>query len=209
MNERSVRPLIAETGRRNESVILNAALDIFGERGFNGASMRDIARRAGTALSNLYNYFPAKADLLAELLRRANDELLRRTTEAVASVPDGDPARALAAAVRAYVGFVVDHQTAALVALSEMRYLKDEQRASVVRARDSTQAIFEKLVGEGAARGVFHTPHPADAARNIVAQCSAISTWYRPDGRLSADALAGQHARYALAMLEAEMPEPG
>lgn len=203
MNDRSVSALIPQSARRNESVILNAALQAFSEKGFNGASMRDIARTAGTSLSNLYNYFPAKADLLAEVLQRSNDELLHRTSAAVAAAPPDSPAAAMAAAIRAYVGFVVDHKDAALVAISEFRYLENTQRARVVDARDSTQAIFEKLVVDGTASGMFRTPHPEDAARNIVAMCSAISTWYRPDGRLSREALASQHARYAMAMLEA------
>lgn len=202
MNTRSPSvALIGETGRRNEAPILNAALAAFGEHGFNGASMREVAKRAGTSLSNLYNYFPSKSHLLAELLRRANDELLERTSRAVEHIGDG-PAARLREAVKAYVEFVVDHQLAALVAISEVRYLHGEHREQVVRARDRTQAIFGEIVVEGAAAGVFATPYPQDAARNIVTMCSAISTWYHDTGRLSREDLAQQHAHYALALVE-------
>ncbi|RCW45757.1 TetR family transcriptional regulator [Halopolyspora algeriensis] len=203
MNDRSPAPeLIAPSTRGNESAILNAALDAFGEQGFNGASMRDIARGARTSLSNLYNYFPSKSELLAELLRRANDEQLARTRHA-ANAEATTAAERLRAAVKAYVGFVVDHQVAALVAISEIRYLAGKNREHVVEARDQTQAIFEEIVADGVSAGEFTTPYPGDAARNITAMCSAISTWYRPEGRLSKTQLAEEQSRYALALLEA------
>lgn len=203
MNTRSpAAALIGETGRRNEGPILNAALVAFGEQGFNGASMRDVAKGAGTSLSNLYNYFPSKSHLLAELLRRANDELLERTSRAVER-SGGDPAARLREAVRAYVEFVVDHQLAALVAISEVRYLRGEHREGVVRARDRTQAIFGEIIAEGVESGAFTTPYPEDVARNVVAMCSAISTWYHDSGRLSPEDLAEQHAHFALALVEA------
>lgn len=202
MNARSA--LIVDSGRGNEAAILNAALDAFGDKGFNGASMRDVARGAGTSLSNLYNYFPSKSHLLAEVLRRANDELYARTRTAVEDAGDAAAAR-LRDAVRAYVGFVVDHQVAALVAISEVRYLQGPERDRLVAARDSTQAVFSAIVAQGAASGEFRTPYPDDAARSIVSLCSSVSTWYRPDGRLSRGQLAEQHARYALALVEAPL----
>ncbi|MBW0103036.1 TetR/AcrR family transcriptional regulator [Pseudonocardia sp. KRD291] len=205
MNDRSHPVLIVGTGRGNEAAILNAALDAFGAEGFNGASMRDVAKRAGTSLSNLYNYFPSKSDLLAEVLRHANDELSARVRRAVADAGD-DAAPRLREAVRAYVGFVVDHQLAMTVSTNEVRYLRGESRERLTAARDATQSLVAEIVADGAADGTFATPHPADAARAILSMVGAIAAWYRPDGRLSRGQLAEQHARYALALLEAPLP---
>jgi len=44
--------------------ILEAALDLLAERGYRAASMPEIARAAGTAVGNLYRYFPSKEALL-------------------------------------------------------------------------------------------------------------------------------------------------
>ncbi|MCW0215200.1 MAG: TetR/AcrR family transcriptional regulator [Pseudonocardia sp.] len=204
MNDRSSQVLIADTGRGNEAAILNAALEAFGAEGFNGASMRDVAKRAGTSLSNLYNYFPSKSRLLAEVLRHANDELSARIRRAVEDAGDSAAPR-LRDAVRAYVGFVVDHQVAMLVSTSEVRYLHGDDRERLIAERDETQAIFERIVAQGVADGEFRTPYPADAARAILSTVGAIAAWYRPAGRLSRGQLAEQHARYALALLEAPL----
>ena len=205
MNARSPVALIADTGRGNEAAILNAALEAFGAEGFNGASMRDVAKRAGTSLSNLYNYFPSKSDLLAEVLRHANDELAARVRRAVADAGD-DAAPRLREAVRAYVGFVVDHQVAMLVSTGEVRYLTGESRDRLIAGRDATQTLVADVIAEGAADGTFRTPHPDDAARAILSMIGAVAAWYRPDGRLSRGQLAEQHARYALALVEAPLP---
>jgi AcrR family transcriptional regulator len=204
-NRPAAEQRIAGSGRGNEAAILNAALDAFGDQGFNGASMRDVARGAGTSLSNLYNYFPSKAQLLAEVLRWANDELYSRITQAVADAGD-EAAPRLREAVRAYVRFVVEHQVAMLVSLGEVRYLQGPAREPLIAARDSTQAVFAEIVAQGAASGEFRTPYPDDAARSIVSLCASIATWYRPDGRLSLGQLAEQHARYCLALVEAPLP---
>ncbi|MCD2186995.1 TetR family transcriptional regulator [Actinomycetospora soli] len=204
MNARSPATLVADTGRGNEAAILNAALDAFGTHGFHGASMRDVAKRAGTSLSNLYNYVPSKSRLLAEVLRRANDELTARLHVALDDAGD-DAASRLRELVRAYVRFIVDHQVAMVVSTNEVRYLTGADRASLVAERDATQTLFEDVVRQGVADGTFATPYPDDAARTVLTALSAVSGWYRPDGRLSRGQLAEQQARYALALLEAPL----
>ncbi|SDF66679.1 transcriptional regulator, TetR family [Pseudonocardia oroxyli] len=205
VNARSPAALVADTGRGNEAAILNAALAAFGAQGFNGASMREIAKGAGTSLSNLYNYFPSKSHLLAEVLRHANDELHARLTRAVRDAGD-DASSRMREAVRAYVGYVVDQQLAMLVSTAEVRYLQGPERERLVAGRDATEAVFAAIVEQGAGSGEFRTPYAADAARAILSTVSAIALWYRADGRLSRGQLAEQHARYALALLEAPLP---
>jgi AcrR family transcriptional regulator len=187
--------------RPNEAAIFAASVESFGEKGFNGASMRDIATRAGTSLANLYNYVPSKDALLAMVLRQANDDLIATLQE---GIPESKSARErLEAAVRAYVGWSIRSQTAGVVALGEFRYLRGNQRSEVVRARDTTQQIFTSIVEEGTAAGEFATPFPHEAARNIVLLCAALASWYRPEGPQGPDVVAAQQARLALAMVEA------
>jgi AcrR family transcriptional regulator len=204
MNARSPVALVADTGRGNEAAILNAALAAFGAQGFNGASMREVAKGAGTSLSNLYNYFPSKSHLLAEVLRHANTELHTRLTQAVRDAGD-DAVSRMREAVRAYVGYVVDHQLAMLVSTAEVRYLQGEERERLVAGRDENEAVFTDIVEQGVASGEFRSPYAADASRAILSTISAIAFWYRPEGRLSRGQLAEQHARYALALLEAPL----
>lgn len=188
--------------RTNEAAIFAAALEAFGAHGFNGASMRDIAARAGTSLSNLYNYVPAKADLLASVLQRANDDLRSSLERALTATPD-DAVERLTAVVRAYVLWSVRQQLAGVVALGEFRYLEGPLRGEVVKARDSTQQIVSSIVEQGVKSGAFRTPYPHEAARSIALLCAALSTWFRPTGEKTADQVADEQAHLALAMVQA------
>ena len=53
--------------------ILEAALELFAERGYRGATLAAIARRAGLTQQGLLHYFPSKENLLAEVLRLRDD----------------------------------------------------------------------------------------------------------------------------------------
>lgn len=188
--------------RPNEEAIFTAALEAFAELGFNGASMREIASRAQTSLSNLYNYVPCKADLLAHTLRRANDDLLTHLHKALDEASPA-PAEQLRAIVQSYVEWSAANQLAGIIAMGEFRYLTGPQRRDVVQARDHTQGLFTEIAERGVAQGDFTTRHPRQAARNIVLLCSAFATWYRPGGESSAAELAKVQADLALDMVGA------
>lgn len=64
-------------GQAKREAILDAALTVFGQSGFHGASLREIARECGVSHQSLMYYFPTKDELLLAVLRR-RDERLRR-----------------------------------------------------------------------------------------------------------------------------------
>src|SRR5215470_8913055 len=53
--------------------ILEAAVELFGEVGFDATKVADVCERADVARQTFFNHFPAKGDLLAELMRRGGD----------------------------------------------------------------------------------------------------------------------------------------
>ena len=59
---------------RRETIV-NAAIGCFIDKGFHATSMRDIAQAASVSLGNLYNYFPGKESLIAEVAIQEQDEL--------------------------------------------------------------------------------------------------------------------------------------
>jgi AcrR family transcriptional regulator len=66
------RPKNAD-GQRTRQAILDAALDLFADKGYFGTSLRDVATKVGVRESALYNYFPGK-DALFEALLTAHHE---------------------------------------------------------------------------------------------------------------------------------------
>src|SRR5690606_35381288 len=60
--------------RRNE--ILDAADELFGQKGFDGATTKDILEKVGIARGTLYHHFKSKEDIMDALIERYNVRLL-------------------------------------------------------------------------------------------------------------------------------------
>jgi AcrR family transcriptional regulator len=79
---------IAAPGRRertkaaNRAAILDAALAVFGEMGYDAASVRDVIRRTDLASGTFYNYFPDKEAIFRALVEQTGDEARRRVRTA-------------------------------------------------------------------------------------------------------------------------------
>src|SRR6187455_782508 len=83
--------------------IIDAALEVFGERGLAGARLEDIARRAGVSKGTIYLYFSNKEELFREVVRAVVVDRLR---EAAANTGTGDPVVELKRYMRAHWDFV-------------------------------------------------------------------------------------------------------
>jgi AcrR family transcriptional regulator len=192
----SLRAPRAAPHRINRNVVLAAGLEAFSAKGFNGASMRDIASAASTSLSNLYNYFPSKSYLLAQLLLDTGSDLYARLDKALTQAQP-DPSSQLAALVAAYVDFIVERPQASIIGISEIRYLEGDQREDVTGVRDATEDLFGDVIRRGCASGAFATPYPKEAARAVVSLCAALSGWYRPEGALGRDDIVARYVEFS------------
>jgi AcrR family transcriptional regulator len=87
--------------------LLDAAEVVFGEKGFEAASIADITRQAGTATGSFYLYFPTKKDVFVELV----DELGRRLREVLraATVNEVDRLDAERVGLEAFFAFARKH----------------------------------------------------------------------------------------------------
>lgn len=82
-----VQPLTAR-GRATRQAILDAAQDVFGEFGYDAASITEITRRAGVAQGTFYLYFPDKKTAFVELVHQLNHDVRFAIREAIADIDD-------------------------------------------------------------------------------------------------------------------------
>lgn len=82
------RPKNAD-GQRTRQSILDAALDLFAEKGYFGTSLRDVAAAVGVRESALYNYFASK-DALFEALLTAHQHTRMERMAPIAAAPIAD-----------------------------------------------------------------------------------------------------------------------
>lgn len=94
------------TGRKR---ILEVALGEFAARGFDGASLAEIARLAGVTQPLVHYHFATKDDLWKEVVREAFAELGRHGIDDTTGLRDLQPLDRLRVAFRRYVNFVAAH----------------------------------------------------------------------------------------------------
>jgi TetR/AcrR family transcriptional regulator len=148
-SERPTRPSADATRER----VLAAALDVFSERGFDGASTREIATRAGVTQPLLNYHFSSKDDLW----RAAVDELFGQLVEVMTARQEGlrgveEPMRARLL-VREFIVFSARHPQLHRIITQEskvdgprMDYLVDRH---VRPMYDETTALIASLVEQG------------------------------------------------------------
>lgn len=94
----------SQEGTESRRRILEAALRLFGSRGFEETSVAEIARTAGVSKGLVYHYFDTKRDVLEAALERGSDRLERTLREA----REGEAAVPPAAVVMEVLGLVAE-----------------------------------------------------------------------------------------------------
>ena len=179
-----------------EEEILAAAARIFREKGYHGASVRDIAESVGLLKGSLYHYIRSKEELLARLFEGALEDTIREL-EAIAA-HDTAPSVRLRHMVKAYVGAVTENLDAVSLYLREWRALPAPQLARVRARRRTMRTLFEDVIADGVRAGEFAVVDAKVAALAILGMCNWTYEWYRPRGRLRAADLADELAERAL-----------
>jgi AcrR family transcriptional regulator len=168
--------------------ILEAAARIISEKGFDAASMQDIADSVSLQKASLYHHFDSKQEILLALLDQALDLLIERM-EGVMAQPVS-PEEKLRQAVVSYLQILAESRNLSSVLLLEHRSLQPELRASHLPRRDRFEQLWRDLLASGKAVGAFDVPDVALSARVLLGAMNWTITWYRPDGPLSATKIA-------------------
>src|SRR5918996_6468875 len=103
---RTRAPRLAAEVRR--PLLLDAAYEVFLERGFAGASMGAIAERAGVTKPVIYDSFASKDELFAALVEREEERILADITAAIPAMDDDDLEQGIARGITAFLGSVAD-----------------------------------------------------------------------------------------------------
>jgi TetR/AcrR family fatty acid metabolism transcriptional regulator len=147
------------------ALILDAATRVFAERGFFGAQVADIARRAGIAAGTVYLYFRSKDDLLISLFDRTMQDAIRDGRAALAEVED--PADRLRRIARLHLERLGRDRNLAVVFQVELRQsTKFMARLSATRLRDYL-GLIRDTIADGQAQGAFRTQVPATLAAKL------------------------------------------
>lgn len=176
--------------------ILEAAAQVFRQKGFHGASMQDIAEAVNLQKASLYHHVSSKQEILLALLNRALELLLERISPIADQPIPAD--QKLAQMIRAYLQILAENMDLSAVLLFEHRSLERKQHARHVPHRDKFEALWRNVLQEGVSARLFACEDPALTARAILGILNWTITWYRPGGELEIDEIADQYSKLLL-----------
>jgi AcrR family transcriptional regulator len=188
-------------GARRRREIIDAAVSVFAELGYEGASIREIADLAGMNKGNLYYYFPAKGDLLFEIVDDLHNQF-NRQFHRWARV-DGSPRDRLSAVFFGHAELVCQVRQQTRITYENFRFLSEARRAVIVEKRDLYEQSMSQLIGEyvAAQRPGVRKRDLGLETRSVLGMLNWIYEWYSPTGRTSQSEVATRVAEMALCSL--------
>jgi TetR/AcrR family transcriptional regulator, cholesterol catabolism regulator len=189
-------PAAGRDSQRRRDELIEIAARVFADKGFDGATLQDIADEFGVLKGSLFHYIKGKDDLLYEII----EGVYLGAEDAIwAIAADADTAAGrLRRLIVAYVRYIADHQPAVTVWLHDLGALEPARRQIIAdyEARDADRMVA--LVTLAQREGAI----PADADPRVVSMAlfgalNWVHRWYRP-GRLSPEQIGTEVCRLLL-----------
>ena len=176
------RPQSPDYDRRRDAIVA-AAASLYARHGFQGASVADLAKACSTSKSLVYHYFPSKEDILHEVMASHLDELVE-AAEGAASRRELQAAERLRALARAFMQLYSGAADRHKVLLNELDNLPAERRAEVIGKQRRIVTVVEELIDELVGK------ESRPLAMLFFGMINWTHTWFKPEGEMSAEALA-------------------
>ncbi len=152
--------------QQKKNKIIEAAVEVFAEKGFFNANVRDVARKAGVADGTIYVYFKGKDDLLISLFEQKMETILVDFREKLKAITD--PLERLQEFIRTYFQLIKNDMHLAEVFQVELRqsskFLKDYHNQKFLDFLNIIASILEA----GISIGFFRQDINIDVAKIMI-----------------------------------------
>lgn len=171
------------------NAVLQAAAQLFNERGFHATSLDDIAARLNVTKPTLYYYVKNKDEILLQCVRQGLDMMLEGIEASRAA--GGKAIDQLMTCMQVYARIVTMDFGMCLIRVGDEQ-VPPESRKELRRLKSAIDQEFRRLVAEGVAEGSIQPCDPKITAFVIAGALSWIGRWYQPGGEYTAEQAAQQ-----------------
>ena len=169
--------------------VLQAAAELFNERGFHATSLDDIAARLNVTKPTLYYYVKNKDEILLQCVGKGLAMMLEGIDASRAA--GGKAIDQLMTCMQVYARIVTMDFGMCLIRVGDEQ-LPPESRKELRRLKSAIDQEFRRLVAEGVAEGSLQPCDPKMTAFVIAGALSWIGRWYQSGGQYSAAQVAEQ-----------------
>lgn len=176
---------------------MEAAANLFAERGYSGTNLQDIADALGMSRPGLYYHFSSKEKLLHAMAEEITLQPLQMATEAQRRSPE-NPAEALREMMASNVRWLLTHGQLFRVLDRSENDLPAELRERHDHAKRAMLDNLVALIERGILTGQFRPVDATVAAFAMIGMSNWTVWWFKPDGRVGLEAVVDQFADAAL-----------
>jgi AcrR family transcriptional regulator len=169
--------------------LLAIAAEIFAEKGYHHASIRDLSKRAGTSLSGLYYYFQSKEELLYMIQDRSLRKVLAELRRRLEGVDRAE--EKLRILVHNHVGFFAKNRAAMRVITHEYDSLEGKYRDKISDLRREYSDLCQEILREVRRFTSAGDVVPLNVATSaLFGMMNWIYSWYHPGSNVPVERLA-------------------
>ncbi len=170
--------------------LLAKAAHLFRVKGFERTTVRDLAREVGIQSGSIFHHFRTKEEILRAVMEEA---ILYNTARMEAQVNAAADSRTrVLALIRCELESILGLTGEAMsVLVYEWRSLSEESQAHILKLRDAYEAIWMQALNQARQEGLVQGD-TFILRRFLTGALSWTTTWYRPEGSISLEALAEQ-----------------
>lgn len=167
---------------KRRAQFIDAAIELFGQRGYHVTTIRDIAQVAGVSIGLIYQYVEDKEDILFLALMQVLDQYIQEIPPAVARATN--PIEKIDAAVSAYIHIIDKNVNATVLAYRETKSLRKERRTLIQQKELESNALIAECLMESIADGSMKAETDVEMLTYQIVMFShawALKSWrFRP-----------------------------
>lgn len=164
--------------RTKKSTIYEEAARLFRERGYQAASMRELAERVGLKVSSLYSHIGSKEELLYKICFD-NAHHFVEGLETIESC-EGTAVQQLHAVIGLHVDIAIKNPTSVTVFNDEWRHLTEDNLRDFLALRKTYESRLQAIIGRGIKEQTLKAVEPTVALYTLLTAIRWLHYWYKP-----------------------------
>lgn len=182
--------------------MLEQAAAIFHAKGYQAATIQDIADELGMLKGSLYYYISTKEDMLFEIVRDYHDSTRAYFEQILAA--DEPVVDKLRRFVETETTHIAHHLVRSSLFFTEWRSLSPERRDAIVAERDRHDLFVRQCIEHAQHEGLFRRDLDARvAAYGVLGMVNSVYRWFDPDGPSTAEDIGREFADLVIGGLSA------
>lgn len=180
--------LVEKVKSTKRKLIISEASKLFKEKGFGGATMRDLAERVGIEAASMYNHIRSKDEILEEIcfgIGRKYDEQLAEIDKTKISCPEK-----IEAIIAFHIQMIIDDSNAVSVLNNDWKFLNSDKMVEFKTMRNEYEKHLAAIITKGIEDGSFKPINVSVALFTILSSLRWVELWYKPSRGVTKEELA-------------------